>query len=263
MTAHQTIPVGTSTAVQPTTKLAWEWTKFEMATWLREPAAVLLNMAYPLIMLAFFFISSTNIRTDPAEALSLLGYLSLVGILMVCLNFPANGIPEARDSDFYTFSRSLPLGPAPRLVAWTVAPIICGLLSATVTFGIGTLVSAAQPTLGDFGVIIGAAFGLSIPITLIGLALGFVLSKKTALAVSLTIAFTMILVGGISGFPMPAWIESVSRFLPPGAAGNITSSYLQGQAFNWMNIVVLATWSIVGIFAAIALYRRDEGRNFR
>lgn len=258
-----TAPTESSTRLQSTTTLAAEWTRFELGTWLREPAAVLLNMAYPLIMLAFFFVAATNIRTDPAEALSLLGYLSLVGILMVCLNFPANGIPDARASDFYAFSRTLPLGPAPRLIAWIVTPILCGLISASFTFLIGVLVSAARPTFADFGVIMAASFGLAIPITLIGLALGFVLSRKTALAVSLTIAFAMILVGGISGFPMPDWIESVSRFLPPGAAGNITGNYLAGDPFNAWNLVVLAVWSIAGIIAAVVLYRRDEGRNFR
>lgn len=263
MSEQQAQSVALTSALKPTAELAWEWTRFEMSSWLREPAAVLLNMAYPLIMLAFFFVSSTNIRTDPSEALSLLGYLSLVGILMVCLNFPANGIPEARDSDFYTFSRSLPLGAAPRLFAWAAAPILCGLISALVTFCIGTLVSAAEPSLQDAGVIMGSALGLAIPITLIGLALGFVLSKKTALAVSLTIAFTMILVGGISGFPMPNWIESISQFLPPGAAGDITSTYLQGGDFNWLNIAVLGVWSGAGILCATVLYRRDEGRKFR
>ncbi len=248
--------------LRPSALLAVEWTRFELGYWLRDPAAVLLNIAYPLIMLAFFFISDTGIATDPAAALSLLGYLSLVGVLMVCMNFPATGIPEARGSDFYGFSRTLPLGPGPRLTAWIVTPVLCGLLSATLTFVIGTVVSAAQPTITDFLAVLGAALALAIPITLIGLSLGFLLNRKTALAVSLTIAFAMILVGGISGLPMPGWIEGVSRLLPSGAAGALSQDYLAGAALNPWHLVVLAVWSIAGLLFAIVLYRRDEGRSF-
>ncbi|QIM15192.1 ABC transporter permease subunit [Leucobacter insecticola] len=142
-------------------------------------------------------------------------------------------------------------------------PIACGLISAMVTFGIGTLVSAAAPSWTDFVAIIGFSLCLAIPITLIGLALGFVLSKKTALAVSLTVAFSMILLGGISGFPMPQWIEIVSSFLPSGAAGSLTANYLSGSTLNGSNFLVLAGWTVAGLISAVVLYRRDEGRKFR
>lgn len=251
-----------SNILVPDSRLAWEWTRFEMASWLREPAAVVLNMAYPLIMLGFFLVS-TDIRTDPEAAISLLGYLSLVGVLMVCLNFPANGIPEARESDFYAFSRTLPIGAAPRLIAWTVAPIACGLISAASTFIIATLVSAAEPSVMDFAIIIGVSLVLAVPITLLGLALGFILPKKTSLAVSLTIAFSMILFGGISGIPLPSIVETISHALPSGAAGHIIASHLNASDFDWRNIVVLIAWTVIGILAVFLLYRRDEGRRFR
>ena len=251
-----------SNILVPDSRLAWEWTRFEMASWLREPAAVVLNMAYPLIMLGFFLVS-TDIRTDSAAAISLLGYLSLVGVLMVCLNFPANGIPEARESDFYAFSRTLPIGAAPRLIAWTVAPIACGLISAASTFIIATLVSAAEPSVMDFAIIIGVSLVLAVPITLLGLALGFILPKKTSLAVSLTIAFSMILFGGISGIPLPSIVETISHALPSGAAGHIIASHLNASDFDWRNIVVLIAWTVIGILAVFLLYRRDEGRRFR
>ncbi len=251
-----------SNILVPDSRLAWEWTRFEMASWLREPAAVVLNMAYPLIMLGFFLVS-TDIRTDPAAAISLLGYLSLVGVLMVCLNFPANGIPEARESDFYAFSRTLPIGAAPRLIAWTVAPIACGLISAASTFIIATLVSAAEPSVMDFAIIIGVSLVLAVPITLLGLALGFILPKKTSLAVSLTIAFSMILFGGISGIPLPSIVETISHALPSGAAGHIIASHLNASDFDWRNIVVLIAWTVIGILAVFLLYRRDEGHRFR
>ena len=251
-----------SNILVPDSRLAWEWPRFEMASWLREPAAVVLNMAYPLIMLGFFLVS-TDIRTDSAAAISLLGYLSLVGVLMVCLNFPANGIPEARESDFYAFSRTLPIGAAPRLIAWTVAPIACGLISAASTFIIATLVSAAEPSVMDFAIIIGVSLVLAVPITLLGLALGFILPKKTSLAVSLTIAFSMILFGGISGIPLPSIVETISHALPSGAAGHIIASHLNASDFDWRNIVVLIAWTVIGILAVFLLYRRDEGRRFR
>lgn len=182
---------------------------------------------------------------------------------MVCLNFPANGIPEARESDFYAFSRTLPIGAAPRLIAWTVAPIACGLISAASTFIIATLVSAAEPSVMDFAIIIGVSLVLAVPITLLGLALGFILPKKTSLAVSLTIAFSMILFGGISGIPLPSIVETISHALPSGAAGHIIASHLNASDFDWRNIVVLIAWTVIGILAVFLLYRRDEGRRFR
>ncbi|WP_136313028.1 ABC transporter permease [Actinomyces procaprae] len=249
--------------LQSPTRLAWEWTRFELSTWLKEPTAVILNIAYPLIMLMFFFVSPMNIQSDPELALSLIGYLSLVGVLMVCTNFPATGVPEARESDFYLFSRTLPTGPGPRLVGWIAAPIACALISAVGTFIIGVLVTAAQPTPSQSAVILGVALILTLPITTLGLALGFLLSKKTALAVSLTVAFAMILFGGISGMPMPPWVDAVAKLLPTGAAGGITSDYLANRPFNPSNLAVVLAWTTIATAVSVALYRRDEGRNFR
>ncbi|WP_103061608.1 ABC transporter permease [Actinomyces qiguomingii] len=256
---------GTDTTVilQSQIKLAREWTRFELAIWLREPTAVILNIAYPLIMLMFFFVSPMNIQSDSNLALSLIGYLSLVGVLMVCTNFPATGVPEARESEFYLFSRTLPTGPGPRLAGWLIAPIVCALISATGTFLIGVLVTAAHPTLNQAVVILGVALLLTLPITTLGLALGFLLSKKTALAVSLTVAFVMILFGGISGMPMPTWVDAVAKFLPTGAAGAITSDYLSNRPFIPSNLAIILVWTVVATIGSVALYRRDEGKNFR
>jgi ABC-2 type transport system permease protein len=238
--------------------LTWRWTRFEVGLWLREPAAVLLNMAYPLIMLAFFMVALPELRTDGQVALGLAADLSLVGTMMVCLNFPATAIPEARRSDFYRYARTLPAGPGPRLVAWAAAPFLCGLASALVAAVVGALVTAAEPGPADLLAVMGGAVALAVPATSIGMALGFMLTPKSALAVALTAAFAMILFGGISGLPLPGWIDRVSGFAPPGAAADLMTAWREG-GIEWRGIGVLIAWTVAGLAATLALYRRDEG----
>ena len=69
------------------------WLKNEIVAWLKEPAAVLLNMAYPLLMMVFLFvIGGASVRNSADISSPAVALLALTGVLMVGINLPANGI---------------------------------------------------------------------------------------------------------------------------------------------------------------------------
>ena len=120
------------------------WLKNEIVAWLKEPAAVLLNMAYPLLMMVFLFvIGGASVRNSADISSPAVALLALTGVLMVGINLPANGINHVRGSDYYYYLRTLPTGVGTRLVTWSGAPFLLAILSALIGIGVGAAASAA------------------------------------------------------------------------------------------------------------------------
>ncbi|MBK4156047.1 hypothetical protein GWO69_00730 [Corynebacterium macginleyi] len=244
--------------------VAFLWFKNEIVAWIKEPAAVLLNMAYPLLMLAFLFViggsavrSNTDIIT-PAVAL-----LALTGVLMVGINLPANGINEVRQSDFYYYLRTLPTGAGTRLVAWSGAPFLLAILSAFVGIGVGTIFSSARFTFSQVGLLFLVFCAFGVFTTAIGVCFGFVLSNRTSLAVSLGLSFVLLLLSGAREITtLPTVLDVTAKILPSTAAVELCHSILTGVRGSGWWVVSLIIWASLALLMATVAIRRDENSKF-
>ena len=189
------------------------WLKNEIVAWLKEPAAVLLNMAYPLLMMVFLFvIGGASVRNSADISSPAVALLALTGVLMVGINLPANGINHVRGSDYYYYLRTLPTGVGTRLVAWSGAPFLLAILSALIGIGVGAAASAAHFSGSQIGLLllVFCVFGLCT--TAIGVCFGFTLSSRTSLAVSLGVSFIFLLLRNLPIF-RKYW-TTLRRFFP-------------------------------------------------
>ncbi|WP_301924577.1 hypothetical protein [Corynebacterium glaucum] len=240
------------------------WLKNEIVAWLKEPAAVLLNMAYPLLMLMFLFlIGGAAVRGNADIATPAVAMLALTGVLMVGINLPANGINGLRHGDYYYYLRTLPAGVGTRLVAWSGAPFLLAVLSAFVGIAVGVATSAASYTLSQLGLLllIFCAFGLCT--TAIGVCFGFVLPSRTSLAVSLGLSFILLLLSGAREMTtLPTALDETAKLLPSTAAVELCQSALTDASVGGWWVASLAIWAVVSLLLATAAIRHDETSKF-
>ena len=240
------------------------WLKNEIVAWLKEPAAVLLNMAYPLLMMVFLFvIGGASVRNSADISSPAVALLALTGVLMVGINLPANGINHVRGSDYYYYLRTLPTGVGTRLVAWSGAPFLLAILSALIGIGVGAAASAAHFSGSQIGLLllVFCVFGLCT--TAIGVCFGFTLSSRTSLAVSLGVSFIFLLLSEARELTdLPQVLDYIAKILPSTAAIELCHSFLDSTQANGWWIASLCIWVVVAILGAVAAIKHDENSKF-
>lgn len=106
---------------------------------------------------------------------------------------------------------------------------------------------------------------IAVPFLLLGLAIGYALSAKAAIAVVQAVLFPLAFAGGLFLPPaaFPAWLDTVSLALPSRAARDLVVQVTTGFAGSATALPVLLGWTAVFAALAVLAYRRDEGRRFR
>ena len=107
-------------------------------------------------------------------------------------------------------------------------------------------------TVGQIAAGIGVILAVAVPFLLLGMAIGYSISAKAALAVVQVVLFPLAFAGGLLLPPQafPTWLDSFSQALT-------------GEPAYALALPVLAGWAV--LFAALTVwaYRRDEGRRSR
>lgn len=244
--------------------LMGKWLIREIISWLKEPAATLLNIAYPLLMMAFLFVTGgEEVRANEEIASKSVALLGLIGVLMVGINLPANGINEIRGSDYYYYLRTLPVGMRVRLITWSGAPLILAFVSAIIALIVGVLVSAASYSFTELLLLCLLYFCFGLCTTAWGVFLGFILSKKSSLAVSLGASFLLLMLsGGRVMADLPTALDVIARMLPSTPAVDLCQAIMDNSDIKWQWIILLVGWLIAGLIAATVALKADEQRRF-
>ncbi|MCC2321042.1 ABC transporter permease [Cellulomonas xiejunii] len=252
-------------ALRPWGSLAWLHTRYQFLETVRVPLAVIGNLLFPALALVFFVVPQSAITSDPIASTAAVAQLGTFAIMSACMFTHGAGVAEDRAHPFDTFVRTLPARPGPRLAGRVVNGLMWAYLALVPPVIIGATLTAASLTwsqaLGAFAMVAGVA----VPFTLLGMAIGFAMSTKAALAVVQCVLFPLAFAGGLFMPPeaFPGWLDTISQALPSRAARDLVVQVSTGVEANALALPVLLVWTAV--FAALAVWavRRDEGRRFR
>jgi len=245
--------------------LTWLHLKFQFLETVRIPIAVLGNMLFPSLAMFFFVVPQSQVAQNPLAATMAVAGLSLFAVCSASLFTYGLGVAEDRQLPFDPFVRSLPAGPAPRMIARILNGAIFALFGLVPLIVIGWLFTAASVTLLELLTGIGVILAASVPFVLLGMAVGYSLSAKAALPVVQVVLFPLAFAGGLFLPPMmfPSWLDTLSQVTPTRAGRDLLVQALTGaDAYAWAWPVLLG-WTAVFATLAVVAYRRDEGRRFR
>lgn len=260
-----TLPHSTPQGMRPFWALSWLHLKYQFLETVRIPIAVLGNMLFPALAMAFFVVPQEQVAGNPEWATMSVASLGLFAVCSASLFTYGLGVAEDRQLPFYPYLRSLPTGPGPQMVGRTLNGAIFALFGLAPLILVALLFTEATATLPQLAAGIGAILLVSVPFVLLGLGVGYALSAKAALPVVQVILFPMAFAGGLFMPPeiFPGWLDGISMGTPTRAGRDLLVQALTGVEAYTLAFPILVGWTV--LFAALAAwsYRRDEGRRFR
>jgi ABC-2 type transport system permease protein len=175
------------------------------------------------------------------------------------------GIAGERESPWEAYLRTLPVRVRNRLAGRVLAAFAFAAAGAGLL-----LVTAAATGFADFDRTAWLRFGLAllagaVPVSLLGIALGYWVPAKGALPVANVLYLLFAYAGGLWTGPrgLPSIAERLSPFLPTRQWAELLWPAVQGE--SWRATHWLALLGFACGFAGLAAwgYRRDEGQRFR
>jgi ABC-2 type transport system permease protein len=245
--------------------LALLHTRFQLLESVRVPIAVIGNLLFPSLALLFFVVPQRAVADDPLASVAAVAQLGTFAVMSACLFTLGAGVSEDRQLAFDPYVRTLPAGAGPRLAGRIVNAIVFCLGAQVPVILIAVLLTSASvtPARGLGGLAMVPV--IAVPFTLLGLAIGYALSAKAAIAVVQAVLFPLAFAGGLFLPPeaFPSWLDALSQALPSRAARDLVVEVTTGIEGSPWALPVLLAWTAAFAALAVLAYRRDEGRRFR
>jgi len=234
-------------------------TELYLKSLVRLPAYWVPAVLFPVMLYAMFGSDETGRAADYAMA-----SFVIYGVIGVALYQFGVSIAQERETHWERYRRTLPGAAGPRMVAQMVAAVAFALTAALLVIAAAYGLSA--PTIGPVrlaGLLV-AAFAITIPFTLMGIALGYWATEKSAVAIANLIYLPLAYLGGLWIPPqgLPSAIAAWSPFTPTRQAGEIAWAVVGGRDIPLDDVSRLALYAL--LFAGLAAwgYRRDERRRY-
>jgi ABC-2 type transport system permease protein len=227
---------------------------------LRYPGFSVPTLGFP----ALFFLLFVAPRTDADPNLLLASFAGFAVLAVAFFQFGV-GIAAERESPWERFVRTLPLHPRVRFAAriLSAAPFGLGSAALVVATALGTT-DASLPPLRWVALAAALAFG-SVPFALLGIALGYWTSPRSALPTANVLYLVLSFLGALWTTPahLPESIASLSPLVPTRQFGNVLWGAARGHLWQPRDWLLLLGWTTAFAVLAAWGYRRDEGRRYR
>lgn len=237
--------------------------RYQVLETVRIPIAVVASAFFPAASMLFFVVPAAGDHEVGATMAT--GSMATFAVMLSCLFTYGAGVSEDRARPWDPYTRTLPAGPLPRLLGRLATGALFTLLAMVPVVLIAAFLTAASATLAELLAGVGAVLLAAVPFTLMGLAIGYSLPSKAALAVTNIVFFPLAFGGGLLADPqnLPGFVEVIAPYLPTRGAVELVWAAVSDFAPDGTALLMLAAWTVVFGAVAVWAYRRDEGRRFR
>ncbi|MEU4677520.1 ABC transporter permease [Micromonospora sp. NPDC023737] len=237
-------------------------TRYQLLETVRIPIAVVGSAFFPAAAMLFFVVPFAG--KDAVGATYATAAMVTFAVMSANIFQYGIGVAEDRAQPWDPYTRTLPAGPGPRLAGRVLAGLVLTYLSLIPVVVIGATLTAAQITPMAFLLAIGTVAVVSVPFTLMGLAIGYSLPSKAAIVVAQIIFFPLAFGGGLLSAPdeAPGFIEVIAPYLPTRGAVELMWATVGDYPAHPLSLTMLGVWVVALATLAVWAYRRDEGRRF-
>jgi ABC-2 type transport system permease protein len=244
------------------TSLALTHARYRILETARIPIAVAGGAFFPAASMLFFVVPFAGQNAEGATFAT--ASMVMFAVMTSSLFTYGVGVSEDRAQPWDPFTRTLPAGPAAAFTGRILSGLAFMTLSLLPVVLIGWLLTAATTTpagllLGLLAIVAGA-----LPFTFMGLAIGYALPTKAALAVAQIIFFPLAFGGGLLSAPgqAPSFVETIAPYLPTRGAVELLWAAVGDFHVSTTSMLALAGWTVTMAALAAWAYRRDEGTRF-
>ncbi|MGI5154926.1 ABC transporter permease [Microbispora sp. CA-102843] len=243
-------------------QLALVHARYQFVETIRVPIAVLSAVFFPTAAMVFFVVPFAG--DDPVASTYATASMVTFSVMMNCLFSYGVGVAEERAQPWDPFTRTLPVGPGPKFAGRILNSVAFMLMSLIPVVAVAAIATEATITAFQLVAAIGTLVVVALPFTLMGLAIGYALPSKAALATAQIIFFPLAFGGGLLTAPghAPGFVEVIAPFLPTRGAVELMWRAVGDFTMNVMSMIMLGVWILLSGALAAWAYRRDEGRRF-
>ncbi|AYF97278.1 ABC transporter permease [Protaetiibacter intestinalis] len=240
-------------------------TRYTLVETFRVPIAVIGSLAFPALAFLFFIVPQRVVADDPVFATQAVIQLMVFALMSNALFGFGISIAQARETPWDPYLRTLPAPAVARILAQVLSTGTLGLAALIPVLVLGATLTQAHADAA--GLVLGllALAASALPFLFAGIAIGYAMPMKVAIAVVQIVMFALAFGGGLFLPPVmfPGWLDVLSRFLPSRQAREVVIAAVQGGEVPWWAWGGILAWCAVLLTLALVLYRRDEGRRFR
>lgn len=242
-------------------RLTLAYVRSSVSELLRYPMFVLPTICFPALLF-LLFAAPSSARDEPNVALAGFAGMAILGIAFFQFGV---GIAIERTYAWETFLRTLPAQPRTRIAARALTGLAFGLVAVALVAIAALATTDVSLPAGRWPQLAIALAAGAIPFALFGIALGYWIPPKAALAVANVIFLPLALAGGLFAGPddLPEPIASVSPALPTRQWAELLWGAVDGDLWQPISILALVGFTALFGLLAVAGYRRDEGQRFR
>ncbi|MGC5332021.1 ABC transporter permease [Micromonospora sp. DT62] len=243
-------------------RLALVHARYQLLETVRIPVAVVGSAFFPAVAMLFFVVPFA--RKDPVAATYATAAMVTFSVMSANIFQYGVGVAEDRDQPWNPYTRTLPAGPAPRFAGRVLAGLALTYLSLVPVVAIGAAFTEARVSAPAFLLALAIVTVISVPFTLLGLAIGYSMPSKAAIVVAQVVFFPLAFGGGLLSAPdqAPGFVEAVAPFLPTRGAVELMWAAVGDYPVNPLSMGMLGVWVVLLALLAGWAYRRDEGRRF-
>ncbi|KAB1138362.1 ABC transporter permease [Micromonospora sp. DSM 115977] len=243
-------------------RLALVHARYQLLETVRIPVAVVGSAFFPAVAMLFFVVPFAG--KDPVGATYATAAMVTFSVMSANIFQYGVGVAEDRDQPWNPYTRTLPAGPAPRFAGRVLAGLALTYLSLVPVVAIGAALTEARVSAPAFLLALAIVTVISVPFTLLGLAIGYSMPSKAAIVVAQVVFFPLAFGGGLLSAPdqAPGFVEAVAPFLPTRGAVELMWAAVGDYPVNPLSMVMLGVWVVLLALLAGWAYRRDEGRRF-
>ncbi|MEU7931508.1 ABC transporter permease [Micromonospora echinofusca] len=243
-------------------RLALVHARYQLLETVRIPIAVFGSAFFPAVAMLFFVVPFAG--KDPVAATYATAAMVTFSVMSANVFQYGVGVAEDRDQPWNPYTRTLPAGPTPRFAGRVLAGLALTYLSLVPVVVIGATLTEARISAPAFLLALATVTVISVPFTLLGLAIGYSMPSKAAIVVAQVVFFPLAFGGGLLSAPdqAPGFVEAVAPFLPTRGAVELMWAATGDYPVNPLSMVMLGVWVVLLAVLAGWAYRRDEGRRF-
>ncbi|WP_341718545.1 ABC transporter permease [Micromonospora sp. FIMYZ51] len=242
--------------------LALTHARYQLLETIRIPIAIFGSAFFPAAAMLFFVVPFAG--KDPVGATFATASMVTFSVMSSNIFQYGVGVAEDRAQPWDPFTRTLPVGSAPRFLGRIAAGLVITYLSLIPVVLIAATLTEARITPTAFLLALPTVGIISVPFTLMGLSIGYALPSKAAVVVAQLIFFPLAFGGGLLSAPdqAPGFIQAIAPYLPTRGAVELMWAAVGDYSVNLLSLVMLGVWLVLLAMLAGWAYRRDEGRRF-
>jgi ABC-2 type transport system permease protein len=238
--------------------------RIQLAELIRYPAFTVPSLGLPLI--SYFIFGMPQIKGDRSAAAAILLAFAAFAILGIAMFQFGVGIAADRASAWERFVRTLPSAAGTRFAARTLVALAFSLASLVPLLIAAFAFTPVQLSIATWLRVFLALLLGAIPLALLGIMLGYLLSERGALPVTNLIFLPLSYAGGLFGArtaELPAFAAQISPWLPTRQWSDLVIDFGLHGRFPIHQSLALGVYGCC--FAALAVigYHRDETRQYR